>query len=68
MELTEKLMAIKDAETGEPAIKEILTKEEAYPGPNNEQAPDLTLVMCDHSFISILNKTPILCRRLPSPD
>jgi len=40
-----------------------MTKEEAYPGSNNRQAPDLTLVMRDHSFISILNKTPILYRR-----
>jgi len=62
-DLMSKLLAIRDPETGEPIIKHIFTREEAYPGSNNGQAPDLTLVMRDHSFISILNKTPIVCRR-----
>ena len=62
-DLMYKLLAIRDPETGEPIIKHIFTREEAYPGSNNGQAPDLTLVMRDHSFISILNKTPIVCRR-----
>jgi predicted AlkP superfamily phosphohydrolase/phosphomutase len=62
-ELMDKLLAISDPETGEPIIKRILTKEEAYPGSNNGHAPDLTLVMRDHSFVSILNKTPIVCPR-----
>lgn len=57
------LKEVRDPETGEPVIKRILTKKEAYPGENNEQAPDLTLVMRDHSFVSILNKTPIIYRR-----
>ena len=62
-ELTEKLRAIQDPVTGESIIMCVLNKEEAYPGEHNEQAPDLTLVMRDHSFVSILNKTPIVCRR-----
>jgi len=62
-ELIDKLKTVCDPQSGEPVIKNILTKEEAYPGPNNSQAPDLTLVMRDHSFISILNKTPIVCQR-----
>ncbi|MBW2602902.1 MAG: alkaline phosphatase family protein [Deltaproteobacteria bacterium] len=62
-EMIEKLKALTDPDTGKPVIKNILTKEEAYPGSHNNQAPDLTLIMRDHSFISILNKTPIVCRR-----
>jgi predicted AlkP superfamily phosphohydrolase/phosphomutase len=62
-ELIEKLKAITDPETGEPLIKRILTKEEAYPGNHNNQAPDLTLVMRDHGFLSIMNKTPIVYQR-----
>lgn len=62
-DLMDKLLAITDPESGQPVIKQILTKEEAYPGNNNGQAPDLTLVMRDHGFISILNKTPVVYRR-----
>jgi predicted AlkP superfamily phosphohydrolase/phosphomutase len=62
-DLMDKLLAIADPETGEPFIKHIYTKEEAYPGHNNSQAPDLILVMQDHGFISILNRTPVVYRR-----
>ena len=62
-ELVEKLLALSDPESGEPVIKKVLTREEAYPGPHNAQAPDLTLVMRDHSFISILDKKPVVYRR-----
>jgi predicted AlkP superfamily phosphohydrolase/phosphomutase len=61
--LVEELKAIRDSTTGERIVKHILTKEEAYPGSHNEQAPDLTLVMRDHSFVSILNKEPIIYQR-----
>jgi predicted AlkP superfamily phosphohydrolase/phosphomutase len=61
--LIDKLKTIRDPDTGEQIIKRILTKEEAYPGSHNEQAPDLTLVMRDHSFISILNRTPVIHNR-----
>jgi predicted AlkP superfamily phosphohydrolase/phosphomutase len=61
--LIEELKEVRDEETGEQIIKQILTKEEAYPGSNNEQAPDLTLVMRDHSFVSILDKSPFVYRR-----
>ncbi len=61
--LIEDLEGIVDPKTGERIVKKIMTREEAYPGENNEQAPDLTLVMRDHSFISILNKEPIICPR-----
>jgi predicted AlkP superfamily phosphohydrolase/phosphomutase len=61
--LIEELKEVRNPETGEQIIQRILTKEEAYPGSNNEQAPDLMLVMRDHSFISIHNKNPIIYRR-----
>lgn len=61
--LINELYEVQDPETGERVIQQILTKEEAYPGENNAQAPDLTLVMRDHGFISILNKTPVLYHR-----
>lgn len=58
--LIEELKAIHDPVTNKPVIKQIFTKEEAFPGEHNSQAADLTLVMYDHSFISILNKSPIV--------
>ncbi|MCP4875289.1 MAG: nucleotide pyrophosphatase [Gammaproteobacteria bacterium] len=61
--LINKLEAITDPESGERIVKDILLKEEVFPGENDSQAPDLTLVMRDHSFVSILNKEPIVCPR-----
>ena len=54
------MLKVKHTDSGKPAVQKVLTKEEAYPGANNEQAPDLTLVMTDYSFISILDTTPCL--------
>ncbi len=61
--LSEKLLAIREPLSDKPIIKKIMTREEAYPGTHNDQAPDLTLVMEDYGFISILNKFPIIARR-----
>ncbi|MHC4455470.1 MAG: alkaline phosphatase family protein [Planctomycetota bacterium] len=61
--LIDELLAITHPETGELVVKRVLTKEEAYPGENNQQAPDLTLVMGDNGFVSILHKTPVVCPR-----
>lgn len=57
------LLEVRDPLSGERIIKDILKKEEAFPGGNNSQAPDLTLVMRDHGFISIKNKTPLVYKR-----
>lgn len=61
--LIRKLEAVRDPKTGERIINRILTKEEAYPGTHNRRSPDLTLVMRDHSFISIANKIPVIMER-----
>ena len=62
-ELMAKLLELREPETGERIIHKVLTKEEAFPGDHNEQAPDLNLVMADYGFVSILNKTPAVVRR-----
>jgi predicted AlkP superfamily phosphohydrolase/phosphomutase len=62
-ELMEKLLDVREPESGERVIQKILTREEAFPGDHNDQAPDLTLVMADYGFLSILNKTPAIVRR-----
>jgi predicted AlkP superfamily phosphohydrolase/phosphomutase len=62
-QLIEKLLAVTHPDTGERIVRHVFTKEEAYPGKNNHQAPDLTLVMSDYSFLSIINKSPVVCAR-----
>lgn len=49
------LLAFRDPDTGERVVQEILTREQAFPGAASQQAPDLTLVLRDHGFISVLN-------------
>lgn len=62
-ELKKRLLAVKDPDTGQAIVKRVLTKEEAYPGAYNEQAPDLLLAMDDCSFLSIFNKSPVIFNR-----
>jgi predicted AlkP superfamily phosphohydrolase/phosphomutase len=57
-ELCKKLLAIKHPETGEPIITKVLLREDAFPGTFSEKAPDITLVMSDHGFISVKHKEP----------
>jgi predicted AlkP superfamily phosphohydrolase/phosphomutase len=57
-ELIAKLLAITDPASGERVVRRVLRKEEAFPGANNQQAPDLTVVMRDHGFLSIKNRAP----------
>ena len=54
-ELMESLLEFKDPETGEPVVKRIRTREEAYPGAEARNAPDLLLTLRDGGFVSILN-------------
>lgn len=48
------LLALKDPATGKPVVAEVYPREEAFPGPNMDQAPDLTLRLHDYSFLSVL--------------
>jgi predicted AlkP superfamily phosphohydrolase/phosphomutase len=61
--LVARLVGVHDPDTGKPFIKAVLVKEEAFPGAHNQQAPDLTLVMHDHGFISVKNKRPTIAPR-----
>lgn len=61
--LIEKLLAILDPETGRPLLKDVLKKEEVFPGTQLHKAPDLTLVPFDHGFVSVLDAEPIIAIR-----
>jgi predicted AlkP superfamily phosphohydrolase/phosphomutase len=64
--LIAQLLDFKNPETDEPVIQEVLTREEAFPGQFQSRAPDLTLVMRDRSFISVLRADgPLQARRMP---
>jgi len=62
-EIIRRLASVVDSETGERIVKDVLRKELHFPGDFNDQAPDLTLVMRDHSFVSILDKEPVVLKR-----
>ncbi len=61
-ELVNKLLAVKN-EFGEPVIVDVLRREEHFPGPFMMEAPDLTLVLRDHGFVSIKNLSPAVIQR-----
>jgi predicted AlkP superfamily phosphohydrolase/phosphomutase len=61
--LIEGLFSIRDPETGAPVLKDILRREDVFPGPMMSEAPDLTLVPFDHGFVSVLNAEPIVAIR-----
>ncbi|HLJ27725.1 MAG TPA: alkaline phosphatase family protein [Candidatus Angelobacter sp.] len=50
-EVTEVFRTIRIPETGKPAFLKILRREEAYPGPMMDQAPDLLLIPADERLM-----------------
>lgn len=64
--LIEDLYTLKDAATGERIVKDVLKREDWFPGAHMKQACDLTLVLRDHGFVSIRNLKPALVQR-PNP-
>ncbi len=61
--LTRELLDVRDPDTGERIVAQVLTREEAFPGAESRHAPDLTLGLADGGFVSILNKEPFLAAR-----
>lgn len=57
------LMAIRDPDTGEQVVVDVLKREEWFPGQHMKRACDLTLVLRDHGFVSIRNYTPCIVQR-----
>ena len=65
-QLISDLYALKDPDSGEQIVADVLKREEWFPGPHMERACDLTLVLRDHGFVSIRNYKPALVPR-PTP-
>jgi len=52
--LAEELLELRSPVCGEPVVRRAMTRDEAFPGPLRHLAPDLTLVLRDHGFVSVL--------------
>ena len=61
--LIDGLQMVADPAMGGRIIERVMTREEAFPGVAVEDAPDLTLVLRDHSFLSVLRADVVLRRR-----
>jgi predicted AlkP superfamily phosphohydrolase/phosphomutase len=65
-QLIEDLLAVTDPATGQPVIKHVFKREDAFPGAYSDRAPDLTLMLHDFSFLSVLRADqPIKDRQVP---
>jgi predicted AlkP superfamily phosphohydrolase/phosphomutase len=65
--LIAELGALRHPRTGARLIRKVMTREEAFPGPAGDRAPDLTLVLEDYGFLSVLNADDIVKAR-PEPS
>ncbi len=61
--LREGLLGFKDPTTGEPVITAVWTREEAFPGPRGDEAPDLTVRLRDQGFVSTVRSETVLTPR-----
>lgn len=60
------LLKLADPESGELVITGVLKREDAFPGPMMEEAPDLVLTLVDHGFVSVRNRAPsVVVRPVP---
>jgi predicted AlkP superfamily phosphohydrolase/phosphomutase len=64
--LIERLLALRHPQTGARFVQRVMTREEVFPGAACDQAPDLTLVLHDYGFLSVLNSTEVVWPR-PEP-
>jgi predicted AlkP superfamily phosphohydrolase/phosphomutase len=61
--LIDGLTVLTDPATGARVVERAMTREEAFPGVAVDDAPDLTLVLRDYSFLSVLRADAVLKRR-----
>jgi predicted AlkP superfamily phosphohydrolase/phosphomutase len=58
------LLNMTDAKTGQKVITQVMKREDIFPGAAMDKAPDLTLVLCDHGFVSVRNREPAVVTRV----
>ncbi len=65
-ELAARLLDAAHPRTARRLVRKVMTREEAFPGAEARRAPDLTLVLDDHGFVSVLRAESVL-RERPEP-
>lgn len=63
-ELADALRQVRNPATGRPLVADVLTRDEAFPGPYRDLAPDLFLALDDGAAVSIV-RSDTLWRRRP---
>ena len=61
--LIQDLYSLKDPDSGERIVADVLKREDWFPGAHMQRACDLTLVLRDHGFVSIRNLKPAVVKR-----
>jgi len=61
--LVAELLDLTDPYSGQPFFSRVLTREQAFPGDAAGRAPDLTLLMKDHGFLSVIDSDAVFRRR-----
>jgi predicted AlkP superfamily phosphohydrolase/phosphomutase len=62
--LREDLLTARDPATGERIVARVLLRDEAFPGPAAEGAPDLTLELRSPGFLSVLRGPDVMAARV----
>jgi predicted AlkP superfamily phosphohydrolase/phosphomutase len=61
--LLHQLRDLRDEKTGRPVFREVLKREDVFPGPAMGDAPDLVLGLWDYGFVSIRDGRPVVAQR-----
>jgi predicted AlkP superfamily phosphohydrolase/phosphomutase len=61
--IADRLRQVRNPRTGRPLVLDVLTRDEAFPGPHRDLAPDLFLVLADGAAISILRSEELWRQR-----
>ena len=59
-EIAEALLSVSNPITGERVVQRVMKRESAFPGGASDQAPDLTLVLRDYGFVSVLRSEEVV--------
>jgi len=62
-QIADALLEVRNPVTGERVVRKVMTREEAFPGPQSHLAADLTLVMRDFGFVSVTRSEEIVKTR-----
>jgi predicted AlkP superfamily phosphohydrolase/phosphomutase len=59
-EIADALLSVSNPVTGERVVQRVMKRESVFPGGASDQAPDLTLVLRDYGFVSVLRSEEVV--------